>query len=92
MPGRLITDNIFIAFEALHTMNSRMSGKKGFMAVKVEMRKAYDRVEWSFLETMMRTVGFEERWITLIMTCVRSVHIQYWLMANLLGRFPPLVA
>jgi hypothetical protein len=67
VPGRLIMDNILIAFKALHSMNSRMSGKKGFMAVKVDMRKVYDGVEWPFLEAMMRTLGFEERWIYLIM-------------------------
>lgn len=73
VPGRLITDNVMIAYEALHSMTSRMNGKKSFMDVKVDMRKAYDRVEWPFLEAMMRTMGFEEKWITLIMTCVKSV-------------------
>lgn len=68
VPGRLITDNVLIAFEALHSMSTRMRGKKGFMVVKVDMRKAYDRVEWLFLEAMMRTMGFEETWINLIMT------------------------
>ena len=46
----LITDNILIAFEFLHHMKNSCSGKKGFRAMKLDMSKAYDRVEWDFLE------------------------------------------
>ena len=73
IPGRLITDNVLVAFEALHTMDVRMKGREGFMAMKLDMSKAYDRVEWNYLEEVMRKIGFVERWIHLTMTCVRIV-------------------
>jgi hypothetical protein len=40
------------------------------------MHKAYDRVEWIFLENMMRKLGFAERWVGLMMACVSSVRYQ----------------
>ena len=43
------------------------------MAVKLDMSKAYDRVDWGFLEEIMRKMGFNEKWINLMMVCVKSV-------------------
>ena len=71
--GRLITDNILIAFETLHIMKHYNSGSNGFMALKLDMSKAYDRVEWVFLENVMRKMGFCEQWMGLIMVCVKTV-------------------
>ena len=71
--NRLISDNILVAFETLHSMNTHKSSKHGYMALKLDMSKAYDRVEWSFLESTMRKLGFNERWITLMMICVKTV-------------------
>jgi hypothetical protein len=59
VPSRLIANNVLVAYEALHTMATKMKGKKGFMSIKLDMSKAYDRVEWKFLEAMMRTMGFQ---------------------------------
>ena len=56
--NRLIFDNILIAFESLHYMKTNCIGKKGFMAMKLDMSKAYDRVEWCFLEQILLKLGF----------------------------------
>jgi hypothetical protein len=89
IPGRLITDNILAAFETLHSMQTRMWSKTGYMGFKLDMSKAYDRVEWPFLEAIMRRMGFTEQWITLIMVCVRSVSYSILINGGPVGNIKP---
>jgi hypothetical protein len=89
VPGRLITDNALVAFECIHTMRRRKKARKGVCAVKLDMMKAYDRVEWPFLEAMMRKLGFPDHMINLIMKCVSSVRFSVKVNGELLPHFIP---
>ena len=55
-------------------------GKVDFMAIKLDMSKTYNIVKWSYLEAVMRKIGFNEQWINLMMVCVSSV--SYSILVN----------
>ena len=76
----MITDNILIAFELLYHMKTSCLGKKGFIALKLDMSKAYDRVEWLFLKNILLRLGFQQSWVDLIMECVTTV--SYSILVN----------
>lgn len=69
----LITDNVLIGFECLHALRNKNKGKEGVMGLKLDMSKAYARVEWPFLREIMLKLGFSKVWLDLIMKCVESV-------------------
>ncbi|XP_040955906.1 uncharacterized protein [Gossypium hirsutum] len=56
---RLISDNILLTYEILHAFHHKIVGKKGFVVVKLDTSKAYDRVEMGFLREMILRMGFD---------------------------------
>jgi len=87
--GRMITDNNIIAHEVFHALKARKRQSKSYMALKTDITKAYDRLEWSFLKTTMEYMGFDDRWIQWIMTCVSSVSFSVLINGSPQGSITP---
>ena len=89
IPGRLISDNALIAFECIHSLSTLKDNRGAYCSYKLDLAKAYDRVDWKFLESMLRAYGFAPVWVNWIMTCVTSVKFSVRLNGQLLDSFVP---
>ena len=87
--GSLISDNILIAQEVFHGLRTNNACKKKFMAIKTYMSKAYDRVEWSFMERLLLKMGFCSVWVARVMTCISSVSYKVLLNGQPKGSIIP---
>lgn len=85
-----MTNNVMIAHEMLHYLNKLRKGKNEKMVVKLDMSKVYDKVEWSFIEEVMKALGFNERWIQLIISCISSVSYSIFVNGRPENFFVPL--
>ncbi|XP_057800052.1 uncharacterized protein LOC131015604 [Salvia miltiorrhiza] len=74
--GRLIHDNILIAFETIHTMKKKVRGRYGTVALKIDISKAYDRVCWDYLEAVLEKLGFCSKWRGWMSMCIRTRVVQ----------------
>ena len=73
--GRYITNNIVIIQQLIHYMK-RKRGKQGLMAVKVDLKKAYDRLSWDFILDTLRDFGLLEFLVNAVMKCITTASMQ----------------
>lgn len=62
-----------MAHEAFHYLKMRKIGVDGYIALKFDFQKAYDRVEWDFLEALLVRMRFHPKWVQWVMHCVSTV-------------------
>ena len=85
----MIFDNVIIAHKTIYAMRAKCTRRVGWLATKLDMFKAYDRVEWNYLEGLMAKMGFASWWIHLIMSCVRTVSYSMVLNGKHCGKIVP---
>ena len=61
-------------------MKHQQYGKSSFMTLKRNMNKAYDRVEWFFMEILLKKMGFHDKWVALTMECM--IDVSYSILIN----------
>ncbi|KAL5832772.1 hypothetical protein ACOSQ3_016446 [Xanthoceras sorbifolium] len=64
-------------------------GKKGFIAWKIDLMKAYDKLQWGFIREVLTEIGIEGKMLELIMLCVISVEYKVVLNGELSEAFKP---
>ena len=87
--GRLIYDNIIASFEILHSISIKKLGRKGMMALKLDISKAYDRLEWGFLRAVLEKMNFPQKWVELVFDCVFPLKLSFILNGKLEGNISP---
>lgn len=74
LPSRFISDNIVVVQEVIHSMK-RKKGMKGWMCLKLDLEKTYDRLGWDFIED---TIGLCHASVPLICRSYESIHSLAW--------------
>ncbi|XP_048319507.2 uncharacterized protein LOC125418867 [Ziziphus jujuba] len=87
VPRRWIGENAILANEVLHSMN-RKKGMKGIIGIKVDMQKAYDRVDWVMISRILILFGFSDKVAKLVLNCISSISMELLLNGSIFDKIP----
>lgn len=85
--GRLISDNIIIGHECINSIKNHKNILRDKAALKIDLSKAYDWVEWSYLKEIMLKLGFDLAWVNLVMKCITSASFSILINGEQKGLF-----
>jgi hypothetical protein len=88
LKGRSIHDNTILAHEVFHSMKQKR-GNGGLMALKLDMEKAFDSMEWDFILKILHLMGFHPTWIQWIKQCITTSSFSILLDGAPFGKFFP---
>lgn len=80
---------MLVAFEVNNFFKCRTKGRKQYMALKLDVSKAYDRIGWLFLQRVLLRLVFAESFVNSIMLCVNTVSYSFLLNGKQLGALQP---
>lgn len=63
--NRNIQDNSIIAYELMHFFWNKRKWNEGFVTLKMDICKAYNKLEWNYIAAVFTKMGFDHRWISL---------------------------
>ncbi|XP_060972639.1 uncharacterized protein LOC133038488 [Cannabis sativa] len=86
--GRLIAENTAVAKEIVHSMRKKR-GKKGFMMIKLDMEKAYDKMSWNFILEVLEIMKFDITFIRWVKLCIEVQRMGLLLNGTVQGVISP---
>jgi len=89
VPGRSILNNAMIAIEVVHHMKVGKRVRDKNVALKLDISKAYDTIDWLYLKEVMLKMGFDSKWAQWIMMCVETVDYSVIVNNELVGPIIP---
>ena len=88
VPNRWINENVVLAHEIIHSFKHPMKNK-GFLGIKLDFQKVYDRMEWRYLITVLKAFGFSKNFTNLIYQCLSLVQFSLLLSEGQCPSFNP---
>jgi hypothetical protein len=89
VPCRSIHDNAMVACEVVHYMKTDRRQTNKNVALKLDISKAYDRINWLYLKEVMLRLGFAPQWVRWILMCIETVDYLVLVNNNLVGPIIP---